>query len=317
MNISTDCYRAVIGIWYNVSRSRKVKETKLLAAPIKIKFFLELFLNSYGVLIGTLLILRCGDVHPNPGPINTTNTPNTNKALTICHANIQSLYLVSDRVYPRRKIDEIQAIYVNEKNIDIVCLSETWLKPTTDDTKVDIVGYKLYRKDRLDRPSGGVGMYITDRIPNRRADEYEVEDIELMWVEITLGVKKFLLGVCYRAPHQPIDEVEVFMSRIQESFELVYARNRETIILMGDFNDTCTQWDSDHELSDLKLKFYDFINDHDLHELVHKPTHILGPTANILDLLITNSPGYVNDLQILSPPWILPSSSICQIQNSI
>ena len=171
----------------------------------------------------------------------------------------------------------------------------------TDTTKVDMLGYTFYRKDRLDRPSGGVGVYITDRIPNRRANEYEVEDIELMWVEITLGVKKFLIGICYRAPHQSLDEVEIFMSRMQESFELVYARNRETIILMGDFNDTCTQWDSDHELSDLKLKFFDFINNHDLHQMVHEPTHILGPTANILDLLITDSPGYVNDLQILPP----------------
>ena len=133
----------------------------------------------------------------------------------------------------------------------------------TDTTKVDIPGYKFYRKDRLDRDSGGVGMYITDRIPNRRADEYEVDDIELMWVEVTLGVKKFLIGICYRAPHQPLEEVEIFMARIQESFDLVNNRNRESIVLMGDFNDTCTQWDSNYELRDLKLKFFDFINNQD------------------------------------------------------
>ena len=66
-------------------------------------------------------------------------------------------------------------------------------------------------------------------------------------------------------PHQPLEEVEWFMSKLQDSFDLVFSRKRESIILMGDFNDTCTEWDSDHNLSDLKLKFYDFINNHDLH----------------------------------------------------
>jgi hypothetical protein len=83
---------------------------------------------------------------------------------------------------------------------------------------------------------------------------------------------------------------------------MVINRNPESIILMGDFNDTCTAWESDHINSELKLKLYDCVNINDLHQMVHDPTHF-GPTgsANILDLLITDSPGYITALHILPP----------------
>ena len=145
-------------------------------------------------------------------------------------------------------------------------------------------------------------MYISYALPNKRISEFEMDDIELMWVEIMLGNKKIMVGTCYRPPGQTVEEVDIFMSNLQDSLSMVINRNPESIILMGDFNDTCMAWESEHTNSILKLKLYDCININDLHQMVHEPTHF-GPfgSAKILDLLITDSPGYILALQSLPP----------------
>ena len=110
---------------------------------------MTLILSANGVFIGALLLLRCGDVHPNPGP------PYENKSLKVCHINIQSLYLSSEKINPKRKMNEIESLLMHDLGIDIICLSETWLKPHIPDSKAKIEGYELERKDRIGIGSGG------------------------------------------------------------------------------------------------------------------------------------------------------------------
>ena len=100
----------------------------------------------------------------------------------------------------RRKIDEIETLMINENKIDIICLSETWLDNHISDDDVKINDYKIYRKDRTANIAGGAAVYITDAIPHRRADEYELPDIDLLWVDIKHGNKKIMVGACYRPP---------------------------------------------------------------------------------------------------------------------
>jgi hypothetical protein len=192
MNTSIEAYRAAIGNWHGLCMARKIKVTKIPLTPIKIKLLLCLILSSHGIFIGALLLLRCGDVHPNPGPTHT------NKPLNICHINAESLYLTTESPNQRRKITEIETGLINSLKIDIICISETWLNNTIDTTDVDIEGYKFYRKDRGVIRRGGVGMYVNDSIPNHRALEFEFPEIELLWVEIELGIKKMIIGACYR-----------------------------------------------------------------------------------------------------------------------
>jgi hypothetical protein len=288
MSISIESHRAAIGSWHINCLSRKVKTKQPPLPGIKIKLLLSIILNSYGIYIGILLILRSGDVHPNPGP--TTEV----KEISICHVNIQSIYLRIDD-YHTRKVDEIQALLINDHQMDIICLSETWLGNDINTTQVDIQGYKFHRKDRLTNIAGGVGMYITDLIPNRRANELEPPSIDLLWVEFKLRGKKILVGSCYRPPGQNVDEVDNFISELTDSPDLVFQSRPESIFLLGDFNDATTTWDSDHPRSELKLKLFDLVNAQDLHQLITEPTHYGPYTANILDLIITDSPGYVID----------------------
>jgi hypothetical protein len=295
MGISIENYRAAIGHWHLSRLSRKTKLGKNPLTPIKIKLLLGLILSSYGVFIGMLLILRSGDVHPNPGP--TTEL----KSVSICQVNVQSLYLRLG--YHRRKIDEIHTLLINDAKIDIICLSETWLDNTITDDMVKIPGYMIHRKDRPGNSAGGAGLYITENIPNRRADEFEFPEIDLLWVEFKIGQKKIMVGACYRPPGQNLEEKEFFISRLNDSLELVLQHNPESLFLLGDFNDSCSVWESDHRRSELGLRLYDLINNHDLHQMVTLPTHIRDRSATILDLLITDSPGYItNQNQNTLPP---------------
>jgi hypothetical protein len=116
-----------------------------------------------------------------------------------------------------------------------------------------------------------------------------------------MGAKKVFIGSCYRPNGQSAAEVESFMSDFQESLDMVFHRNPTSIIIMGDFNDVCTVWESDHRGSELGLKLYDYINRNDLHQIVLEPTHISTDYANILDLLITDSPGYLQNHSLLPP----------------
>jgi hypothetical protein len=247
MSISIDSYRATIGSWHIRCCYRKVKLPKSPLSPIKIKTLLASILSSYGICIGILLILRCGDVHPNPGPSYDS------KSLSICHVNIQSLYL---RAEPsrnhRRKIDELESILINDNKIDIICISETWLDNIIPDTKVDIPGYSFHHKDRTTCRAGGVAMYITHALPFRRALEFELPNIDLMWVELHLNRKRILVATCYRPPGQSVEEVDFFMSNLNDSLELAFQSKPESIFIFGDFNDSFPVWDSDHIKSELK-----------------------------------------------------------------
>jgi hypothetical protein len=208
---------------------------------------------------------------------------------------------VSEKATSSRKINEIESQIMHDLEMDLVCLSEPWLKPHITDLDVKIEGYEIERKHRIGVDSGGVGMYISNSLPYARRKQYEIDSLELLWVEVELGNKKIFVGSCYRPNGQNVEEVDLFMSNFQDSLERVFQRNPASIIIMGDFNDVCTAWESDHRGSELGLKLYDYINGNDLHQTVLEPTHISPEYANILDLLITDSPGYIIKQTILPP----------------
>jgi hypothetical protein len=89
----------------------------------------------------------------------------------------------------RRRWESVANLQLPSYLADIICLSESWLKSNITNEIVDIVCYMFYRKDRLDYRSGGVKMYVSDSLPHRKAPKFMLDEIELLWVEINLGVK--------------------------------------------------------------------------------------------------------------------------------
>jgi hypothetical protein len=125
--------------------------------------------------------------------------------------------------------------------------------------------------------------------------------IELMWIELKIQLKKIMLGVCYRAPRQTQADLAEFLDELHSSITNVITYGCESIILLGDLNDTCAKWDSIHVTSELKNGLFDMVNLFDMVQLVHEPTYITDNAANILDIVITDSPGYVKSVNVLPP----------------
>ena len=73
------------------------------------------------------------------------------KGFKIAHLNVCSL---------RHKVDHVR-ILLNENDIDIHCLTETWLDKNINDGDIRIDGYKISRFDRVvDMEHGGILCYV-------------------------------------------------------------------------------------------------------------------------------------------------------------
>ena len=62
------------------------------------------------------------------------------------------------------KLDELRFL-LNKIDLDILCISETWLSQITSDNLVSIDGYTLFRRDRADgRRGGGACIYAKNTL---------------------------------------------------------------------------------------------------------------------------------------------------------
>ena len=75
----------------------------------------------------------------------------------------------------------------------------------------------------------------------------------------------------------------------------------DAVILLGDFNDRCTSWDSLHDNSELGSNLVHLFSTHCLSQLVSPPTRVTHANASLLDLFVTNNPTCVNKVIVLPP----------------
>lgn len=105
------------------------------------------------ISIVLLLLLLSGNVQPNPGPdlLQTIYSPCDCKNRS-GHFNVRSLLPKMD----------ILRLWVDETDMDIMVLSETWLKSTITDNMIAIDGYNIFRADRSGK-GGGVAIYVKSK----------------------------------------------------------------------------------------------------------------------------------------------------------
>ena len=99
---------------------------------------------------------------------------------------------------------------------DILGISETFLSPTST-VNLNIPGYlPIIRKDRLGH-GGGIALYVADSCAAKRLHNFEIPDLEALWVEVKTHTSIFAVCVCYRPPTNTND----FWDDIQEAIDLV------------------------------------------------------------------------------------------------
>lgn len=198
------------------------------------------------------------------------------------------------------KLDELSTCLIHQHKFDFIGISETWLNGAELTQDLDINHYNFYHRDRSTL-GGGVGAYVTTNLVSERRPELEHNDLEIIWIELKLKPRSIIVGVCYRPPGQSRQQADNFIQNLETSIQSIMSKNYESVVLVGDFNDRCTSWSGDHRNSELRLQLHDLVNTFNLMQLINEPTYITTTSANILDLIITDSPGYISDSGVLPP----------------
>ena len=147
-------------------------------------------------------------------------------------------------------------LYLNEENIDIMGISETWLNESITDSEMNINGYTFLRRDRNNmqkKRGGGVAFYVKNELNLiQREDIFETNFPESIWCTIDCKGVNTLLGICYRPP----DSLKL---NDEALFSLLNRVSQEKVIIMGDFNYPELRWGENETVSDFR-PFVDCLN---------------------------------------------------------
>ena len=166
---------------------------------------------------------------------------------------------------------------INERDTDILCISETWLLPEVLDEHISIPDYVLYRRD-VGR-GGGVCVYVKNIFTVTRL-EVNIErptGVEDIWLGVQSNkLPTVVIGCLYRHPKS----LSTTFDYIADVLDFMILRNK-LFYLLGDFND---------DLLSSKSKFKKIIYNAKLTSLVSQPTRITPTSATLLDTIVTNKP---------------------------
>ena len=128
-------------------------------------------------------ILTHGDIHPNPGP--------SSPLFQFMHWNLNSI-----PAHDYERILILEAFATQEK-LKLIAITETALKNTIPDDKVNIDGYSLIRNDLppSDR-CGGVALFYQNDLSVKNRCDLQIPNTIV--AEISFSRKKIFFIVSYR-----------------------------------------------------------------------------------------------------------------------
>ena len=203
---------------------------KIIPASFRLRFLKIADITTFFLFFIQNLLSCCGDIEENPGPKYSS--------LTFCHWNLNGL-----TAHDSTKISLLQA-YINQRNYDIICLTETFLNSSilSDDNKIKIDGYIIIRSDHpSDSKKGGVCIYYKEHIPLILRDDINTLDNCLV-TEIRSQNEKCFLTCIYRSPSQNQDEFKNFCTNFDVLLNNIIDEIPLCSIVTGDFNARCSRW---------------------------------------------------------------------------
>ena len=238
-------------------------------------------------VVKRLLLLLSGNIHTNPGPISNTT-------FKIVHINCRSL-----------NKDNKLLIEAESDKFDVLTLSETWLKDIHTDEELMIDGF--HKPIRRDRPNnigwGGVAVYVRNSHYCKHRVDLEIDNLEAVWIETKINKKSFIIASFYRPPNATVEYWEL----ISESIRKASAIN-STLIILGDFNTDFNK--------PLPRKFTDILNRFQLQQHVHTNTRITDNSATCLDLILTQTFDFIDEIDVLPEICSDHSCPVISIRNN-
>ena len=176
-------------------------------------------------------------------------------------------------------LDELR-IFVSEQRPHIICITETKIGSTIDNSHIEIDDYVVARNDR-NRHGRGVAMYIHKTVNYKSREDLTYTEIESIAIQVKVGnYKPFIVTSVYRTLGKPVE----YFNELDKLFNSIDAEDKETIYLAGtncdmlDFTNNGTK-----NLIRLLTKFH-------LVQLIKSPTSTTATTKTVIDHIITNRP---------------------------
>jgi exonuclease III len=204
-----------------------------------------------------LILLLAGDISLNPGP-----------NFKLSSTNAQSL---------RNKLASLST-FITTETPDVLCITETWLKPNDTSAflaEVTPAGYALHQKPRASR-GGGVAILARKELNPTEIASPKYKSFELVSISCVIEKRKHNFACIYRPPHTPLS---TFIKEFEDFLKICAILPTETIFC-GDFNIPF------NSTSNTTSKFKTLLDTWDLTQHVDFATHKFG---NILDFIISAS----------------------------
>jgi len=199
-------------------------------------------------------------------------------------------------------LTELQQL-ANDRNLDVIGITETWARPDIVDAEYEIDGYQLYRKDHS-TGYGGVMMYVKNDIRSAINDELTVCDFEdSIWctIEVCNG-EKLAVGTIYRSTSSANQNDDRLLELLTKA---ATSRNKDRLLIMGDFNLPEIDYDKFVVRGDdnsYQQRFFDKTQDLFFVQNVFDETRYRhGQLPSRLDYVFTMNEDEIADLQYMNP----------------
>lgn len=188
----------------------------------------------------------------------------------------------------KNKIEEVELLLWQE-NIDILCVSETWIQPM-ELNYINLRNYNISSSFCRKTFLHGGTMILTrntlDCTENTRLVNLSVDKIfECSAIDLKINDVEYCIICLYRAPNS---DVNAFLSKLEECLNLLTNKcNLSHIILCGDFNINFLCKDKNTtDLIDLVSSYY-------ISTVFDEPTRIQNNTKSAIDYIMTNFPNKI------------------------
>ena len=228
-------------------------------------------------------------------------------------SGVRCLSTNSDTLH--NKLNEVEP-FLNLHQIDIAGFVETVPKNcTTEEFKqliFNINGYSC-----LSNGSGrGVCLYIKDNLEviERYTDGEKLFSPSIFCKLKTPSNELFNIGIIYRSPNASEND-NMNLNKLITMMAKKSINSGEKLVILGDFNHPDINWNNetcnkpDHHIS---VKFLDNIHSNYLSQFVLEPTHQRAlQTPTLIDLIFSNDPDLIQDINLLPPFGKSHHSVIC------
>lgn len=200
--------------------------------------------------------------------------------IIIAYLNVRSL---------ASKVRDVECLLEN-RNIDVLCIGETWLSASVEDRVVFIEGYSFIRGDRGTR-GGGVGLYVRSSFRYKRINLES--DIEQLWLSLDANGSSVVVGVAYRPPAL---DCGLFLDELENAVvHCLQYSSGDRVVFGGDFNINLLQMQRP-----AAKQFCDMLEGFGGRQLIDAPTRLTLTSCSLLDVIVTLDADMVGDSGVQS-----------------